>query len=174
MEAIERPDMPLVVCDAGPLIHLDETGCLDLLADFPTVLVPPSVWIEVGRNRSRALTASYIKLTQMSPLAPPSPQLLALSQVLSLHSGEWDAIRLCLDHPGAMFLTDDTAARLAASSLQIRSHGSIGIMIRAIRRGQRTKQEVLSMLRALPATSSLHIKRSLLQEIIAEVDSSLL
>jgi hypothetical protein len=23
-----------VVCDAGPLIHLDELGCLGLLADF--------------------------------------------------------------------------------------------------------------------------------------------
>lgn len=26
-----------VVCDAGPLIHLDEAGCLDLLADFAEV-----------------------------------------------------------------------------------------------------------------------------------------
>ncbi len=27
----------VVVCDAGPLIHLDEVGWLDLLADFATV-----------------------------------------------------------------------------------------------------------------------------------------
>jgi hypothetical protein len=33
-----------VVCDAGPLIHLDELGCLDMLADFSAVLVPDSVW----------------------------------------------------------------------------------------------------------------------------------
>lgn len=37
----------LVVCDAGPLIHLHELGCLELLADFPTVLVPETVWREV-------------------------------------------------------------------------------------------------------------------------------
>jgi hypothetical protein len=30
--------MPLVVCDAGPLIHLDELGCMDLLLDFSEVL----------------------------------------------------------------------------------------------------------------------------------------
>jgi hypothetical protein len=30
----------IVICDAGPLIHLDELGCLDLLADFRDVLVP--------------------------------------------------------------------------------------------------------------------------------------
>ena len=36
--------MPLVVCDAGPLIHLDELGCVDLLSDFSEVLVPETVW----------------------------------------------------------------------------------------------------------------------------------
>ena len=30
---------PPVVCDAGPLIHLDELGALDLLGDFSKVLV---------------------------------------------------------------------------------------------------------------------------------------
>jgi hypothetical protein len=29
--------IPRVVCDAGPLIHLHELGCLELLADFPAV-----------------------------------------------------------------------------------------------------------------------------------------
>ena len=28
----------VVVCDAGPLIHLDELGCLGLLSDFREVL----------------------------------------------------------------------------------------------------------------------------------------
>ena len=34
MEQTENTPRPLVVCDAGPLIHLDEIGCLDLLTDF--------------------------------------------------------------------------------------------------------------------------------------------
>jgi hypothetical protein len=36
----------------GPLIHLDELGCLDLLEGFGRVLVPRRVWEEVGRHRS--------------------------------------------------------------------------------------------------------------------------
>jgi hypothetical protein len=32
-----------LVCDAGPLIHLEELGCLDLLRDFAAVLVPDAV-----------------------------------------------------------------------------------------------------------------------------------
>jgi hypothetical protein len=31
--AWERLIHLIVVCDAGPLIHLDEVGCLDLLAE---------------------------------------------------------------------------------------------------------------------------------------------
>jgi hypothetical protein len=42
-----------VVCDADPLIHLDGLGCLDLLCDFPLVLVP-----EDALGVRRALRAS--------------------------------------------------------------------------------------------------------------------
>jgi len=37
--AANEATLPIVVCDAGPLIHLDEVGCVELLADFPQVLV---------------------------------------------------------------------------------------------------------------------------------------
>ena len=46
---------PLVICDAGPVIHLDELGCIDLLSSFSRVLVPVAVWQEVQRHRIRAL-----------------------------------------------------------------------------------------------------------------------
>lgn len=41
----------IAVCDAGPLIHLDELGCLSLLGDFSRVLVPSTVWAEVATHR---------------------------------------------------------------------------------------------------------------------------
>jgi len=42
---------PIVIADAGPIIHLDEPGCLDFLANFDKVLVPEAVWLEVERHR---------------------------------------------------------------------------------------------------------------------------
>ena len=39
------------VCDAGPLIPLDELGCLSLLEDFDRVVVPAGVWEEVQNHR---------------------------------------------------------------------------------------------------------------------------
>jgi predicted nucleic acid-binding protein len=70
----------------------------------------------------------------------------------------------------AILLTDDAAARLAAAALGYRVHGSIGCLLRAIRRHQRTKHEVLSILRDLPVRSSLHVRPALLEEITAQVE----
>ena len=68
-------------------------------------------------------------------------------------------------------LTDDAAARLATASLSYRVHSTIGILIRSIRRQQRKKEEVLSILRNLTIRSSLFIRPSLLQEIIDKVEN---
>jgi predicted nucleic acid-binding protein len=164
------PCLTLVVCDAGPLIHLDEVGALDLLADFPEVLVPQAVWREVERHRPSVLSHSSVTLRLITPQMPESPELEALAQVLSLHTGEWEALRVALEHPSGLLLTDDTAARLASASLGINTHGTIGILVRAIRRKQRTKKEVIALLQSLPTCSTLHLKRSLLEAVIKEVN----
>lgn len=161
---------PLVVCDAGPLIHLDEVGALDLLADFAEVLVPETVWREVEQHRPGALSCPGVELRRIVPRMPVPPELKALIQVFSLHTGEWEALRVAMEHRPGLPLTDDTAARLAAGSLRIGTHGTIGILVRAIRRRQRTKEEVLALLRSLPTRSTLHLKRSLLEAVISEVE----
>ncbi len=43
---MEKTKTTIAICDAGPLIHLDELGCLHLLTDF-RVWVPEAVWKEV-------------------------------------------------------------------------------------------------------------------------------
>jgi predicted nucleic acid-binding protein len=90
----------LIVCDAGPLIHLHEISALDLLADFGRVLVPAAVWREVQRHRPAALAHPSLVFERLEPVLPAPPGLETLAQVLSLHAGEWEALRLILEHPG--------------------------------------------------------------------------
>jgi predicted nucleic acid-binding protein len=162
----------VVICDAGPLIHLDELECLELLADFSEVLVPDAVWREVMRHRPSALGGVVPSLLRMSPLREfLSAELRSLTETMSLHRGEQEALALAVKRAGALLITDDTAARLAAASLGIKVHGTIGIVVRSIRRGQRTKPQVLELLRAIPEKSTLHLKRSLLQEVIGRVEN---
>ena len=53
-----------VVFDAGPIIHLDELDCLDLLCEFQEILLAESVWNEINRYRPLALQRSGLSLIQ--------------------------------------------------------------------------------------------------------------
>lgn len=97
----------------------------------------------------------------------------ALVQALALDLGKQAALSLMALYPDAVLLTDDAAARVAAKGLGYRVPGSIGILLRAIRRQQRTPHEALSLLRDLPSRSTLHIRPTLLVEIITQVENSI-
>jgi len=77
------------------------------------------------------------------------------------------------NHPDAIFLTDDAAARLAAFTLGYRVHGTIGILLRAIRRNQRTTDEVVAIMRNLARQSTLHIRAQLLEEIVGRLEDEI-
>jgi predicted nucleic acid-binding protein len=162
-----------VVCDAGPLIHLDELDCLDLLSDFQTVFVPEQVWREVENHRPNALKHPDVVMQRVSIELSENAPFQTLVRALALDLGEQAALSLMERYPQATLLTDDAAARLAAESLGYEAHGSIGILLRAIRRRQRTLQQVLLTLRSLPTRSSLHIRPDLLQRIITRVETEL-
>lgn len=163
---------PVVVCDAGPIIHLDQLACADLLADFPRVLVPEVVWQEVTRHRPDALAREGVPFERITPAADISPELEALIRLLTLHRGEQQALQVAQGEPDCILLTDDAAARLAAQSLQLSVHGTIGILVRSIRRQQKTRDEVIALLRSLPVLSTLYIRQSFLEQIIREVEQS--
>jgi predicted nucleic acid-binding protein len=153
----------VVVSDAGPLIHLDELACLDVL-DFADVLVPEIVWNEVATHRATALSNPAVRLSRQVGISA-SPRVTTLAPVFGLHHGEREALSLCLDRHGTLLLTDDAAARLAAETLAIVAHGSIGLILRAVRRGLRTPAQALQLLDDIPVRSTLHIRPSLLEQI---------
>lgn len=167
--AWERLSHLIVVCDAGPLIHLDEVGCLDLLADLQAVYVPHQVWSEVERHRPAALTSS-LPLQKIPVEISMESRFQVLVRTFSLDVGEQAALSLMESHPESVLLTDDAAARLAAKAFGYRSHGTIGVLIRSIRRGLRSRADIASILRSLPFRSTLHIRQSLLQEILRELE----
>lgn len=160
----------IVIADAGPVIHLDELGRLELLADFGKVIIPETVWLEIERHRPTALKATANWVVRQTP-RQHSVVVNTLTPLYSLHTGEQEALHLCAESGNCLLLTDDTAARLAAKSLNITVHGTLGILIRAIRRQTLTKAEVLSLLHAIPNKTTLHVRPALLKEVIADVEA---
>jgi len=155
-----------VVLDAGPVIHLDEIGCLHLLTDFKRILLPVAVSQEIEIHRSAAFQKNILFEKVETVI---SETINATCAMFSLDAGEIQAIGLCSQYPASILLTDDASARLTAKTLGIRAYGTIGVILRATRRKQLSPGEVILKLEELPAKSTLFIKQSLLNEIIGEV-----
>lgn len=162
----------VVVCDAGPLIHLDELGCSELLADFSRVLVPNAVWLEVERHRASALSGLSVPYIRTPCGRSPSAELTAIAQLFALDAGEIEALQVAQEQGADLLISDDTAARLAAGQLALPVHGTIGILLRSIRHGRRTREQVIATLRSIPTASTLHLKQALLDEVIQTVADS--
>lgn len=88
----------IVVADAGPLIRLDELEILYLLADFQQVWVPEAVWREVARHRPSALNNPSIPLACQAAVSTPLADDLA--RLFTLHTGEREALSLCIRYSG--------------------------------------------------------------------------
>lgn len=159
-----------VVCDAGPLIHLHELDSLDLLVDFQEAFVPEQVWDEVSRHRPAALELSGLPLRRVPVAISQEPRFQGIVRTFSLDLGEQAALSLMTARRESVLLTDDAAARLASKALGFRSHGSLGVLLRAIRRGLRTPAEVASLLRRVRFASTLHIRENLLRDVLKQVE----
>ena len=159
-----------IVCDDGPIIHLDEINCLDLLRDFSKILLPISVAGEIEKHRPVALTAKLPFKILRDP-NPADERLLSMCKIFALDIGETEALTIMESHQEAIFLTDDASARMVAERMGFKVHGTIGILLRSVRRGQKSPEEVLSLLSIIPSRSTLFIKSGLLNEIVLKVRS---
>ena len=92
-----------------------------------------------------------------------------MCRIFSLDAGETESLAIIEKNPNAMFLTDDACARLVADRMGFEVHGTIGVIIRAIRRESMQPEQVLQILAEIPSKSSLHIRPSLLEKIIVKI-----
>jgi predicted nucleic acid-binding protein len=158
--------VPAVLGEAAPLIHLDELDALDLLGDFVQVFVPEAVWAQVLARRAEALHRHGVRLQRVALSREPDDAFLVLVRALSLGAGVQQAIELGRQHAPAILLADDAAARLAARTIGLRVHGTLGVLMRAARLRQRTPEAVLALLERLPSLCSLRLRAGLLDSAI--------
>ena len=93
-----RIDELSVVIDAGPLIHLDELECLDLLSDYSSLVTTDIVSDEAQRHRTRLQLRHIPRLQIASVSGHPSTRLSVLSDTLDLAAGEISALVLAEQH----------------------------------------------------------------------------
>jgi predicted nucleic acid-binding protein len=115
----------LAVSDASPLIALYQIDHLDLLqALFSDVVVPPAVTREVAPSlRTLPFWVREIQAPPLRDLASPRG------------AGERAAIALAVHLSADSIVMDDLPGRRVAASLGLNVIGTLGLLVRAKRRG---------------------------------------
>lgn len=120
----------IVVCDTGPLLHLNEASAIHVLEPAGQILIPPIVSQELG---SRMELPSWVNIEELNRSAQAKAS--EWSHREELDSGEAEAIALAMQVKSDWFLTDDALAREVSESLGLETHGSIGVLLWAVAEG---------------------------------------
>jgi predicted nucleic acid-binding protein len=159
----DKPAVRRIVCDTGPLLHLDEAKCLGILQHAGDLHIPPTVDTELCRQDPGwpAKKKSWIHVTPLGP--PHCTAAEAWHKAGLLHSGEAEAMELARQLRADWFLTDDSSARLVGQACGLEVHGSLGIVLWAAASEHLTRAEAEAALRGL-AESSLWVSPSVLAQ----------
>jgi len=167
--------MSVVVTDAGPLIHLNEIGCLSLLRIFETVHVPDAVWFESVRA-GRVLDTAILSLGRIRRHALPLGQIeqfVSQNNLMHLQAGEKESLCLCREIGVLILLTDDLAVREAAKRLGLKPVGSLGVVVRAYHMGHCSLSKAERYLTDLYDVSSLFVARAIVELAIEQLHERL-
>ncbi|MFC7019550.1 MULTISPECIES: nucleic acid-binding protein [Haloarcula] len=149
------------VSDAGPLIHLAEIDSLELLATFDTLLVPETVYEEVDAGGvPDGLAGLSYELVEADERRVGTEEM---------DPGERAALAVAREHEGVL-LTDDLAAREAASDADVEVRGSVGVIALGYGRGLLDRDEAASRLRALQRETSLFVTDAVVERGIRLLD----
>jgi predicted nucleic acid-binding protein len=115
------------VSDTGPLLHLAEAGAADLLQSLGEVLLPAVVQSEWSRYKPVSDLPRTLRVVSLSASAEAVASDWCKAGLV--HRGEAHAIALAQELKADYLLTDDSAARLLATTLGLKARGSLGVIL---------------------------------------------
>ena len=154
--------MRVIVCDAGPIIHLHEACCLPLLKRTGNLFLPHRVYLEV--QTAIHIDVQWPQWLQVVRLSHNEQIEAGMWETAGgLHAGEAEAFVLAKKKKADWFLTDDSAARLFVSLLGMEVHGSLGIILWSAAHRYMNREETEEALNRLEQ-SSLWLSAKIYQE----------
>jgi len=160
--------MRVIVCDAGPIIHLHEARHLPLLRRTGNLFLPHRVYVEV--QTSIHVDIQWPEWLRVVKLSSKEQNEAGLWEAAGgLHGGEAEALVLARQKKADWFLTDDAATRLFVSLLGMEVHGSLGIVLWSAAHKVLNRIETEAALKSLEK-SSLWLSSKIYQEARQALD----
>lgn len=161
----------IIICDTGPLLHLNEAGALGLLRLAGRVLIPPAVATEFRQNAARPKLPTWVKVITLDRSTKAQSYEWVENQIVD--AGEAEAIGLALQIRPDWFLIDDAQARQHAETLGLECHGSIGLILWAVVAGHVESREKARQILDSLAHSSLWISKRVLKQAAEAIEELL-
>jgi predicted nucleic acid-binding protein len=152
--------------NTSPLIYLSRSGLLDLLkADAQRVVVPQAVADEIFAWPSADAAQVALKTVHWLELAPPEP-ISRMVLAWDLGAGESAVLAYGQARAGVTLVLDDLAARRCAAAIGAPVRGTLGLVLRAKRKGSLTSaRAALDALRDAGMYLSESIREAALREV---------
>jgi hypothetical protein len=155
---------------------LGKLNRLDLLAGlFGQVQIPRAVYDEVVtqghlRGAPDALTVRlFWQRQQWSIVDVPEALLSAYAPPVILDLGETELLALAQSLADPLVLLDDEVARAEARRLKLRLCGTLGILVRAYRKGLLSLDQVELLIREIAARPDIWIAARLCDQVLASL-----
>jgi predicted nucleic acid-binding protein len=127
--------MPEIISNTSPIQYLFQLGLLDLLPRlYGRVLVPPAVRDELDRGRMLGVDLPDLSDLEWIQIVDPETRVL-LPLASGLGAGEVQVITLAKETTEHLALLDDRRARRFADLLGVTYTGTLGVLLRAKRKG---------------------------------------
>lgn len=171
--------MTTVLCNAGPLIALGKLNRLELLAElYGRVQIPRAVYREavtqgLALGAPDARTIRLFWQTKGWPIVEvPAAALTAYRPSVILDPGETEVLALAQTIPDVMVLLDDETARAEARRLNLRVHGTLGVLARAFRSKILSFAEVELLIQEIAARPDIWISARLCEQVLKALRES--
>jgi predicted nucleic acid-binding protein len=144
----------MIVSNAGPLIHLSKIGKLNLLKElFVKIIIPTAVKVEVvDSGKEEGFPDALLIESEIGKWIEVEEdvdnEVKEIADKAGLDRGEAVVIMLA-KMKGYPVLIDDLAARRFAIGLGLEVVGSIGVLIKAAKIGEISKDDALKALKKL-------------------------
>jgi len=123
------------VVNAFPLIILAKVDQISLLKDLcEEMIIPSGVKEEIDEGPENDQARIWLKSDGKKWVQDGGP-INSVISAWDLGQGETEVLNLAYEHPGYEAILDDKAAKNCASSVHIKVHGTIGIILLAKQEG---------------------------------------